>query len=296
MELSAEVPQIWLRDADFHFDLGENEAALRSAARVLRTVPDYDGVLFSYFDQAELPTPLVLDSLARHRRSARAYAQHLIASGRLVPASETWRRLSREGHLDDALASSFIDLLLRHQRYDQAARSWAAYLDTRRRDYPARNLLFNGGFEQEPSGCALDWRLSRSEFVKADFDPDTSHSGSRALRLRFPGTTNLDFQHIAQVIPVDSGRYHLTAWVKTDGITTNEGPRILIYDAENASRLSIQTDPFSGTQSWKLSHTEFVVSPSTRLLSVRLVRRPSAKFDNKIEGTVWFDDIALTKP
>jgi tetratricopeptide (TPR) repeat protein len=42
LELSRQVPQVWLRDANFHFQLDEPQDALRSAARVLETVPDYD--------------------------------------------------------------------------------------------------------------------------------------------------------------------------------------------------------------------------------------------------------------
>jgi hypothetical protein len=30
-----------------------------------------------------------------------------------------------------------------------------------------------------------------------------------------------------------------------------------------------------------------------RLLAVELIRRPSLKFDNKISGTVWVDDVRL---
>jgi hypothetical protein len=81
--------------------------------------------------------------------------------------------------------------------------------------------------------------------------------------------------------------------VRTEGITTNEGPRIEIYDAESPGRLFQATEPFVGTHSWTLSEQRFTVGNSTRLIAVRIARRPSAKFDHKIAGTLWVDDFTL---
>ena len=53
-ELTRNLPEIWLRDAKFHFQLEEAEQAATSAARVLRAVPDYDTVVFNYFDKFSL--------------------------------------------------------------------------------------------------------------------------------------------------------------------------------------------------------------------------------------------------
>src|SRR5580658_4890155 len=69
LELSGEIPQIWLRDSNFHIQAGEPEQALHSAGRVLRTVPDYDAVLFGYFDRLDMNTDSVLVEIRNDRRA-----------------------------------------------------------------------------------------------------------------------------------------------------------------------------------------------------------------------------------
>ena len=50
-QLGPHIPQIWVRDANFHWEIDEPDAALSASARVLATVPDYDAVIFSTFDR-----------------------------------------------------------------------------------------------------------------------------------------------------------------------------------------------------------------------------------------------------
>jgi hypothetical protein len=80
LELSREIPAIWLRDANFHFQLDETQAALVSAARVVKTVPDYDSTLFNYFDRVFSNPGQVLAEIGGDRRATLAYTEHLLAS------------------------------------------------------------------------------------------------------------------------------------------------------------------------------------------------------------------------
>ena len=52
------------------------------------------------------------------------------------------------------------DLLLKQRMTEDAVQVWASYLGRRRGDYPNSNLLFNGDFENAPTGGALDWRIT----------------------------------------------------------------------------------------------------------------------------------------
>jgi hypothetical protein len=40
-----------MRAAFFHFQMEETDAAIRCSAKVLKTVPNYDGVIFNYYDR-----------------------------------------------------------------------------------------------------------------------------------------------------------------------------------------------------------------------------------------------------
>ena len=295
LALSGDIPQIWLRDANFHFQLGEADAALASAARVLTTVPDYDGVLFSYFDQFSLGPPKVLARIGDNRRATRAYAEALTRSGRLNEATEVWRHLSAKGFNDDRFAATFVDALLAGHRYAQAQHDWAEYLGKDRGSYPIRNLLFNGGFEREPSLSAMDWRIQPSQEFDTVRDDSVFHDGKWSLRVSFHGMTNVSYANVIQVTYVTPGRYSLRGWVRTDGITTNEGPRLEVRDAESAARLTVRTDSFLGTKTWTFVDQSFTISTATSLVAVRIVRDPSAKFDNKIDGRFWLDSLELVR-
>jgi hypothetical protein len=93
--------------------------------------------------------------------------------------------------------------------------------------------------------------------------------------------------------PVRPGNYVLRAWVRSDGITTNEGPRIAIQDAQSPNLLNIKSDSFLGTAEWTPVTIPFTVGRNTSLISIRVIRDLSQKFDSKINGTVWLDSITL---
>jgi tetratricopeptide (TPR) repeat protein len=292
LELSRQVPQVWLRDANFHFELDEPQDALRSAAHVLKTVPDYDSVLFGYFDRLIDSPSAVLAQIGDDRRATRSYLQHLVGTGNMDGARAAWDHALVKGFNDDPLTASYVDGLLRAHRYLEAKQDWSRSLGDNRGDYPDRNLIFNGGFEREPSGCALDWRIQPSDAFETTRD-HVGHDGKWALKLQFHGNANVSYQSVIQLVPIRPGNYLLRAWVRTDGITTNEGPRLAIQDAQSPNLLNIRSDPFLGTAGWTPVTIPFTVGPHTSLISIRVIRESSPKFDSKIDGAFWLDSISL---
>jgi len=116
------------------------------------------------------------------------------------------------------------------------------------------------------------------------------------LMVQFSGKDNLDYRHVFQYVKVSPGHaYHLQALMKTEGITTDSGPRLEVYDAYNSHVLDKMTDDLIGTSdAWTTLFLDFVTGPKTELLVVRLARLPSKKLDNLITGRVWLDDVRLT--
>jgi len=121
------------------------------------------------------------------------------------------------------------------------------------------------------------------------------HGGSRSLCVRFDGKHNLAFGHVAQYAAVEPDTaYRLTAWVRTEGITTDSGPRIGVYDPLDRAALSAETGNLTGTAAWQEQTLEFRTPPETRIVIVQVVRPPSRKLDNQIAGTLWLDDVSLS--
>jgi len=294
LALSHEVPQIWLRCANFHFSLNEPAAALPLAARVIRLVPDYDDILFSYFERFAIPPARILAALGPEPRPAQAYFQYLLGANDLLNAALVWTRLSTHNQATLPLASAYLDALLRHRQYSKASSVWSAWLGPARRgDYPQHNLLFNGSFDDAPSGAALDWLITPIPAVLASFDSDEPHHGSRALRLQFMGIENLSYGHVTQVVPVFPGQYRLSFWVRSDSLTTDEGPRLELTDIDNPTRFALSSDPITGSHPWTRLRLSFSVPASTHALALRVTRRPSVRFDSKIAGTFWLDQVVL---
>ena len=295
LKLSGGVPQIWLRVAHFHFDQGEYEDAVSLSARVLETVPDYDEVLFTYFDHW-LPDPdPVFRAIGSNRRIMAAYTQHLINSGNMKAASLSWHRMQRSKWNDSRLTASYIDGMLRAHRYANAREDWVASVGPDCGEYPLRNLLFDGGFEREAGGSPLAWRIEPSEQFETARDSSIVHSGKWSLRIKFLGNENVEYANLSQTTWVTPGRYFLRAWIRADSITTNEGLRLELDDAEVPARLALKTEPITGTSNWRPIEQSFTIGPYTNLLMIRVVRDHSRKFDSKISGAAWIDDISLRR-
>ena len=120
-----------------------------------------------------------------------------------------------------------------------------------------------------------------------------AHSGSWSLRLHFDGEENTQFTHVSQKLVVVPGKHVFRAQVRTEGLTTDQGVYFRIFDAENAARLDVQTEQVMEATDWTAFEKAFVVPPGTHLLEIQIVRVSSWKFDNKIAGTLWVDDVSV---
>jgi hypothetical protein len=50
-----------------------------------------------------------------------------------------------------------------------------------------------------------------------------------------------------------------------------------------------------GTSDWVELEQSLAVSGSSRLIEVAVTRTPSLKFDSKVAGTIWIDDVSLER-
>lgn len=251
--------QIWARAANFHFGIDEPDLGLRYSARALQLAPAFDAVVFTTLDRLVRDPHAVLAQIGGDGRACRAYAGHLMEIDNVDSAETAWTWCFRHGFNDRTLTVSYINALLRNHRYGEAQQSWSAYLGTDRGDYPSPNLISNGGFESEPSDCPLDWRITPSGQFETARDFTVVHGGKASLRIGFQGSANVYYTNTVQLTPATPGKYHFRAWIKTEGITTNQGPEFQIYDSENPSRLDVRAGPFLETTPWTRVDRSFTV-------------------------------------
>lgn len=293
--LAPGIPQIAVRAANFHFLEHRPEEGLRQAARALRMVEAFDAVLFRSFDRLVGNAAAVLREIGGDPRSSIAYTRHLISTSQPDEARVAWQWCRDQGFADDALTSSFLNLLIRERRYAEASQAWTQYLGSHRGDYPSPNLLYNGSFEREPTGAVLDWRIVPSDKFETSLDTSVAKEGRVSLRIRFKGEENVAYSNAGQTVLVTPGKYRFEAWIKTDSITTNEGPQYQIYDPADPGRLNVRVGPFVGSTDWTKAEADITVGSDTHLIHMRVLREPSIKFDNKVSGTVWIDGAKLLR-
>jgi len=294
-QLGPHLPPILIRAANFHFALDEPAAAMGYGRRILALIPDYDAVVFALYDRMAIPVGDVLArGIPQESRPAASYFRHRLGGAPGDELKTVWRWLAGHNWTDDKLASEYVDQLLARRDYAAAAAAWAGHLGKRRGAYPGADRLYNGGFEEELTTAALDWRLRQPGGAKAERVAGEAHRGVGCLRLAFLGETNVAFDHASQLVVVQPGVYRFMAFLKTSGITTDQGVRFRIADATAPGRLEAITEGYTGTRDWTEVSRTIRVPVGTNLVSVQVVREASMKFDNKICGTAWVDDVALT--
>jgi hypothetical protein len=191
-----------------------------------------------------------------------------------------------------------VNLLIRLDRTELARTVWQQGLQAARwpQDSAGASLVFNGGFEHPLLNGGFDWQEQPAPGVTFDLDAGVFRSGSRSLRLRFDGKAgNVDFQHLLQYVPVDPGRrYHFSAYLRAEEITTDTGLHFVLSDARTNVILQTVTPDVTGTQRWTLLQSDLTAGPQTHLLAIVLRRVPTWHLDNKFQGTAWVDDVSLT--
>jgi len=229
------------------------------------------------------------------------YLDYLARANRLGPAKEVWSRIVTGSRLVDiGAALHYFDSLLYAHEVDEMIRVWSdlahLYPDHVQFKSPEPNLITNGSFEAPLLNGGFDWRTTPIEGAAVFVDGAVAHGGTQSLCIVFDGSRNVEFTHIVQYVAVEpNSGYRFSAYVRGDRITTDSGPRFAIYDAFDKRELWVETANLTGSFDWQQQELDFATGPDTRLIVVQALRPPSHKLDNEIAGSVWFDDVTLTK-
>ncbi|MGH9732384.1 MAG: tetratricopeptide repeat protein [Candidatus Acidiferrales bacterium] len=194
-------------------------------------------------------------------------------------------------------AIDLSDHLLDEGRISEAHQVWQEAL--RRSAWPddanATSVLFNGGFEHDFLNGGFDWRELPLSGVSYDLDSSVLHSGHQSLRITFDGAANINFQHIFQYVYVaPHQRYRFLAYLRTEGISSENEIQFDIFDPHHPETLQISTPVLAGTNGWTPVRVDFESGADTQLLEILLRRAPGPAFTDQLRGTVWADDVSLT--
>jgi tetratricopeptide (TPR) repeat protein len=273
--------------------------AFNEIRRALVTNPDLTVEAVSECSKTSNDLPRILTEVLPNQSGYYLIAlDYFLAQHQTDAALTVWHQLlGLKQNAKMAQAVPLINELIREERVEDALGVWRQALGAT--SWPQdqdgnSSLVFNGGFEHDLLNGAFDWREDPVSGAAFSSDSDVVHAGGRAYRITFDGSANLDFQNLWQFSPVEPRhRYHFAAYLRLEGISTDSGIRFAIYDTFHPAALQILSPDLVGSHPWSLVEADLETGPDTHLLTIALRRVPTWKFDNKLRGTVWVDDVSL---
>ena len=282
---------------------GNTQEAFRHLKVVLAGSRQYDRTVFNVAWKASRNAAQILQELIPNSLPAEfSYLNYLVTEQRIPEAGAVWKRIvANPKTFDPHEASGYIDTLIETGRANEAYQAWT---DLQGKGLvhmppggPNQNLITNGNFEDPLLNMGFAWRIQDVHGVYAGLDTATFHSPGHSLCVQFTGNQNLDYHQIFQFVKVSPNhQYELDAFMKTQNITSDSGPRLEVVDAYDPRVLNKFTPGMTGTSGgWNPLNMEFTTGPKTQVLLVLLVRPPSkADEDNAITGRVWLDDVQIS--
>ena len=221
------------------------------------------------------------------------------ADGHTANAIKVWDRLVTL-HPRFSLYDSFplVSTLMAQRRIAEAGRVWdqaVVFAGLADLQGPPHSVLWDGGFESSIRNGGFSWLISEGfHAVQVGIDSQEKHSGNSSLRLTFDGKSNVNFAGVCHYVPVQpSTAYRFSAWVKTNGLTTDQGIRFQLHSLGTLDTSTVVTPEVHGTVPWTPIVLPWSSGKDVHELQVCVVRLPSEGAESKIQGTAWVDDVAL---
>jgi tetratricopeptide (TPR) repeat protein len=290
VESGPRIAAVLLRAANLSFRAGDPQRALEYDGRVLGLVRGYEGPIFLTYTRMGVPAQQIVDKGLPDDRSKQEFFLYLTRVGPVEDLELVWRALRSRGIAEDRAADRFASFLVNAKLASRAGAVWGEQVAGREPGYRSSEWVFNGGFEREAAGEVFDWRIAKIEGARAERDTSVAAAGKASLRITFDGRHNLTYSHVSQRTVTPAGNYLFRARVRAEGISTDKGVGFRI----RGEGVNIATGDVRGTKEWGELAMPVRVE-GTKLLEIGLVRSPSGKFDNKLRGTLWIDEVKLEK-
>ncbi len=295
--LSAEVA--W-RYGNFLLRQGELENAFAEIRLAVAADPKHGGEAFSRCWHADPDLDLILDRvLPANRDVYLAVIFDLASEDRTEPALKVWSRLEAlHPKLELRQVFPLMNLLIRGSRMEVAKRVWGEavrFSELSTRPDPTGSVIWDGGFETGAVGGGFAWEYPASfNSVQIRLDTREKHSGRQSLRLQFNGKRNLDFENACVIAPVQpSTSYRFSGWVRTRGLTIDEGLRFSLRSVDVANARVFLTPEVHGSEPWTLVEASWTSEKESHGVQICIRRNASGRLENEIRGTAWVDDVAL---
>ncbi len=153
-----------------------------------------------------------------------------------------------------------------------------------------------GDFEQVPLNGGFDWRTREVPYLWFAFPNSGAYRGGRCLRLDFTVGRNDESEAVYQFVPAaPKQEYLLTAYARSNNITSDSGPRLRLLDPACPTCLDISSETTVGTTPWHPVSLKFSTGDHAQVVRVSVWRPRSRTFPTEITGTFWLDAVSLKR-
>jgi len=303
-----EAKRIYPFSADVHWSYGnfllrqdEIPEALLELRKSLELDPKRSAEAFSRCLRVVPTTAEILDKVIPPDMQAHIDILFDLAnSGQLDIAMQVWAHANRlPGHVNLGDIAVVANALLQNNRTADAALLWQQATQKVEKPLPPDmpgSVLWDGGFEAPPFPYGgLGWHYdSGIKGVQIATDSQEKHSGAQSLRLLFAGRSNVAFSDVCHTVIVDPGKsYQLSAWIRTKGLTTDQGLRLVLYSNSKGKMSAVFTPDVHGDEPWTPVSLLWTAPPDAHTALVCAARNQSESSNGEIAGLAWVDDVAL---
>ncbi|MBI4166169.1 MAG: hypothetical protein HY508_10600 [Acidobacteria bacterium] len=297
-------PDYWWRAANYDLRTGQFETAWNRFRRLLELSPGHAGLVFRICYKASGDSRVVAKKVLPPDASPAlriAYIDFLRRQGDDEGAFHVWHEMaseSRQQRVTFQMSQPYLDALIADNRVDEAVAVWNSLLNSRAIRRPAgaksRDVVFNGDFEDAPLNGGFDWHAPEMPYVLTDLQASVSYRGAKSASVDFTVKENAEYEILYQFVPVEPRcAYRLRAFVRSESITSDSGPRLRVVDSASPTRLEAATDPVVGTTDWHPVEMAFSTGPDTRLVRLSVWRARSREFPTEISGRFWIDAVSM---
>jgi tetratricopeptide (TPR) repeat protein len=300
LELNPMRPRVHWLAANYYVQTNQTRKGLSELRRLLDLSPAYSESAFGLCLHLQLSAEAVDQEVlpdAKKPGIQLNYADFLGAKGDVVAAARLWEMVLASGQaFSFGQAEPYVHRLEQGGQYSQAFKAWQDLERLRVIEGPESpdEQIFNGGFEQLPLNAGFDWHYGEPTYWALSFADPGAYEGRRCLRLEFTVRRNAEYEPVYEIVPVTPNQvYLLTAQTRSEGITSDSGPRVRVVDAEQPGDFAASTEPTVGTTGWHAVHATFSTKSSTRFIRLSIWRPRGRSFPSEIQGTFWVDAVSL---
>lgn len=187
----------------------------------------------------------------------------------------------------------YLRALVNRKLYGNAYYTWLQSLTDEQ--LSSIGYVFNGGFEQQPSGSPFDWLINQGAGVSIEFIEGPEVFGNKALHVDL-GHGRIEFGGIEQTLSLAPGRYRLGMKLRGN-LAGKRGLRWHLTCRDVTAGPLAETPMFLGVaRAWQDVATEFEVPQAgceaQRLALVLAARSASEQL---VTGQMWYDEVRIER-